>query len=77
MHYLFLHLSLLPGGYYTENLLNQPGFRILVLNSNLYYDQNKLTQNTEDPAQQFNWADQVLTEAANKNEKVTKINTET
>ncbi|XP_020365048.1 acid sphingomyelinase-like phosphodiesterase 3b [Oncorhynchus kisutch] len=58
------------GGYYTENLLNRPGYRVVVLNTNLYYDQNKVTENIDDPAGQFNWADQVLTEAANNKEKV-------
>ncbi|KAM9353648.1 acid sphingomyelinase-like phosphodiesterase 3b [Symphorus nematophorus] len=58
------------GGYYTEKLLNRTGFRMLVLNTNLYYDQNKLTQNMDDPAGQFSWADQVLTEAAHNKEKV-------
>lgn len=57
------------GGYYTENLLNQTGFRMLVLNTNLYYDQNTLTPDMDDPAGQFNWANQVLTEAANNKEK--------
>ncbi|KAG8009909.1 Acid sphingomyelinase-like phosphodiesterase 3b [Nibea albiflora] len=57
------------GGYYTEKLLNRTGFRMMVLNTNLYYDQNKLTQDMDDPAGQFSWADQVLKEAANNNEK--------
>ncbi|XP_070691484.1 acid sphingomyelinase-like phosphodiesterase 3b [Pempheris klunzingeri] len=58
------------GGYYTEKLLNRTGFRMLVLNTNLYYDHNKLTQDMDDPAGQFSWADRVLTEAAKNNEKV-------
>ncbi|XP_028280749.1 acid sphingomyelinase-like phosphodiesterase 3b [Parambassis ranga] len=58
------------GGYYTEKLLNQTGFRMLVLNTNLYYDQNKVTENDDDPAKQFSWVDRVLTEAANNKEKV-------
>ncbi|CAK6959049.1 acid sphingomyelinase-like phosphodiesterase 3b [Scomber scombrus] len=58
------------GGYYTEKLLNRTGFRMLVLNTNLYYDQNKQTQDIDDPAGQFSWADQILTEAANNKEKV-------
>ncbi|XP_038566839.1 acid sphingomyelinase-like phosphodiesterase 3b [Micropterus salmoides] len=58
------------GGYYTEKLLNRTGFRMLVLNTNLYYDQNKLTQDIDDPAGQFSWADRVLTEAGNNKEKV-------
>lgn len=51
--------------------MNQTGFRILVLNTNLYYDQNKLTQNMEDPADQYRWSDEVLTKAANDKEKAT------
>ncbi|XP_039973142.1 acid sphingomyelinase-like phosphodiesterase 3b isoform X2 [Xiphias gladius] len=58
------------GGYYTEKLLSRTGFRMLVLNTNLYYDQNKLTQGMDDPAGQFSWADHVLTEAANNKERV-------
>ncbi|XP_044215840.1 acid sphingomyelinase-like phosphodiesterase 3b [Thunnus albacares] len=58
------------GGYYTEKLLNRTGFRMLVLNTNFYYDQNKLTKDMDDPASQFSWADEVLTKAANNKEKV-------
>ncbi|KAJ8290201.1 hypothetical protein GJAV_G00009870 [Gymnothorax javanicus] len=58
------------GGYYTEKLLNRTGYRVLVLNTNLYYDQNRKTEKMEDPAGQFNWADEVLTSAARNNEKV-------
>ncbi|KAM9723193.1 acid sphingomyelinase-like phosphodiesterase 3b [Menidia menidia] len=58
------------GGYYTERLLNRAGLRMLVLNTNLYYDQNKETKNSDDPAGQFSWLDRILTEAANNKEKV-------
>ncbi|XP_028985478.1 acid sphingomyelinase-like phosphodiesterase 3b [Betta splendens] len=58
------------GGYYTERLLNRTGYRALILNTNLYYDQNRLNLDISDPAGQFSWADRVLTEAANNNEKV-------
>lgn len=68
IHFLQCSASCL-GGYYTEKLLNQTGFRMLVLNTNLYYDQNKQTQDLDDPAGQFSWADQVLTDAANNKEK--------
>lgn len=61
------------GGYYTEKLLGRPGFRMLVLNTNLYYDQNKLITNMDDPAGQFSWADQVLTEATNNKEKAKRL----
>lgn len=43
---------------------------MLVLNTNLYYDQNQQTTNMEDPADQLSWADQVLSEAAINKEKV-------
>ncbi|XP_008320927.1 acid sphingomyelinase-like phosphodiesterase 3b [Cynoglossus semilaevis] len=62
--------SFRKGGFYTERLLNRGGFRILVLNTNLYYDQNQVVTDAEDPAGQFSWADGVLTEAAQKKEKV-------
>ncbi|XP_029102205.1 acid sphingomyelinase-like phosphodiesterase 3b isoform X3 [Scleropages formosus] len=58
-----------PSGYYSEQLLNKTGYRVLVLNTNLYYDQNKLTENVADPAGQFEWMDNILTRAAQKNEK--------
>ncbi|KAM6910522.1 acid sphingomyelinase-like phosphodiesterase 3b [Xenentodon cancila] len=58
------------GGYYTEKLLNRTGFRMLVLNTNLYYDQNKVTQDMADPADQFIWIDRILAEAATNKEKV-------
>lgn len=61
------------GGFYTEKLLNRTGHRVLVLNTNLYYDQNKVTQGVEDPAGQFSWADKVLTEAAKNKEKVAQL----
>lgn len=59
----------LPGGYFSEKLLNRTGFRMLVLNTNLYYNQNKVTSPLDDPAGQFAWADQVLKEAAVNKEK--------
>ncbi|XP_053288213.1 acid sphingomyelinase-like phosphodiesterase 3b isoform X1 [Pleuronectes platessa] len=58
------------GGFYTEKLLSRTGFRMLVLNTNLYYDQNRETLGMDDPAGQLQWADRVLTEAANNKEKV-------
>ncbi|KAL6109768.1 smpdl3b [Pungitius sinensis] len=58
------------GGYFSEKLLNRTGFRMLVLNTNLYYKQNQVTLPLDDPAGQFAWADQVLKEAAINKEKV-------
>ncbi|XP_006631446.3 acid sphingomyelinase-like phosphodiesterase 3b [Lepisosteus oculatus] len=58
------------GGYYTEKLLNRTGQRVIILNTNLYYDQNTQTAELEDPAGQFKWMDNVLTKAAVDQEKV-------
>lgn len=68
-----LQIYVFTGGYYTEKLLNRNGYRMLVLNTNLYYDQNQVTHNMDDPADQFNWADQILTEAAAIKEKANPI----
>lgn len=67
---MLVHFLPFTGGYYTEKLLNQTGFRVVVLNTNLYYDQNSLTENIKDPADQFSWAENVLEDAAKNNEKV-------
>uniref|UniRef100_A0A8D3D0Z2 Sphingomyelin phosphodiesterase acid like 3B n=1 Tax=Scophthalmus maximus TaxID=52904 RepID=A0A8D3D0Z2_SCOMX len=53
-----------PRGYYTEKLLSRTGFRMLVLNTNLYSDHNNLTVGMDDPAGQFLWADRVSTSSA-------------
>lgn len=63
-------LSACTGGYYTEELVSRKGFRMLVLNTNLYYDQNQQTANMEDPADQLSWVDEVLSQAAINREKV-------
>ncbi|XP_023676996.2 acid sphingomyelinase-like phosphodiesterase 3b isoform X1 [Paramormyrops kingsleyae] len=63
-------LTFNKGGFYTEELLKKSGYRVLILNTNLYYDQNKVTENILDPGGQFEWMDAVLTSAASKNEKV-------
>ncbi|MGH0153486.1 UNVERIFIED_CONTAM: hypothetical protein FKN15_058351 [Acipenser sinensis] len=57
------------GAYYTERLLNKSGQRVIVLNTNLYYNQNKLTMDLPDPADQFKWLEQELTSAAASKEK--------
>lgn len=42
---------------------------MVVLNTNLYYDQNEVTKDMDDPAEQFSWLDRILTEAATNKEK--------
>ncbi|XP_041096408.1 acid sphingomyelinase-like phosphodiesterase 3b [Polyodon spathula] len=58
------------GAYYTERLLNKTGQRMIVLNTNLYYNNNNLTVDLQDPADQFKWLEEVLTSAAASKEKV-------
>ncbi|KAL4234305.1 Acid sphingomyelinase-like phosphodiesterase 3b [Mactra antiquata] len=59
--------TFLKGGYYT--VLARPGLRIIAMNSNLYYTKDLQSQNFDDPADQFSWLDNVLTEAKRNNEK--------
>jgi sphingomyelin phosphodiesterase acid-like 3 len=59
------------GGYYSQ--LIEPGLRILVLNTNLYYNvkrQYPYTMNMSDPANQFMWMESVLNSSRANNEKV-------
>lgn len=73
VYHAFSAILLCTGGYYTEKLLNRTGYRALILNTNLYYDQNKVNLELDDPAGQFSWADQVLTEAAKNKEKAKNL----
>lgn len=56
------------GGFYT--VLIKPGLRLVSLNTVYYYTNDKLTGNISDPAGQFAWLDDVLTNASRINEKV-------
>uniref|UniRef100_A0A8C3WBW3 Sphingomyelin phosphodiesterase acid like 3B n=1 Tax=Catagonus wagneri TaxID=51154 RepID=A0A8C3WBW3_9CETA len=60
-----------PGAFYSEKLpgLSEAG-RIVVLNTNLYYSKNEQTANTIDPSQQFQWLDDVLSNASRAGEMV-------
>uniref|UniRef100_A0A8C3WKI7 Acid sphingomyelinase-like phosphodiesterase n=1 Tax=Catagonus wagneri TaxID=51154 RepID=A0A8C3WKI7_9CETA len=59
------------GAFYSEKLpgLSEAG-RIVVLNTNLYYSKNEQTANTIDPSQQFQWLDDVLSNASRAGEMV-------
>ena len=50
------------GGYY--NLPINAKLRLIGLNTNLYYKNNKLTVNMPDPGNQMQWLDDVLTDLA-------------
>lgn len=56
------------GGYYTTAI--HRGLRVIGLNTNLYYSQDKLTSKAEDPAGQFQWLTATLTAAKTAKEKV-------
>ncbi|XP_060639955.2 acid sphingomyelinase-like phosphodiesterase 3b [Anolis sagrei] len=59
------------GAFYSQLLSSsRPARRMVVLNTNLYYDNNKQTINLEDPGGQFKWLEETLTSAADAGEKV-------
>ncbi|NXJ85061.1 ASM3B phosphodiesterase, partial [Trogon melanurus] len=59
------------GAFYSEKLPS-PGTRgrVVVLNTNLYYDQNEETAGEEDPGGQFQWLEETLTNASRADEMV-------
>ncbi|KAM3933426.1 acid sphingomyelinase-like phosphodiesterase 3b [Leptodactylus fuscus] len=63
--------TFLKGAFYSEQLVNIENVgRIVVLNTNLYYDSNSITANMEDPGDQFQWLESQLSDASQKGEKV-------
>lgn len=57
------------GAFYSEKLPGTTG-RIVVLNTNLYYTSNEQTASMADPAQQFQWLEDVLSNASRAGEMV-------
>lgn len=57
------------GAFYSEKLPGPTG-RIMVLNTNLYYSSNEQTAHMADPGQQFQWLEDVLTNASGAGEMV-------
>ncbi|NXJ92853.1 ASM3B phosphodiesterase, partial [Corythaixoides concolor] len=59
------------GAFYSEKLPSpSTRGRMVVLNTNLYYDQNNETADEEDPGGQFQWLEETLTNASRANETV-------
>uniref|UniRef100_A0A2K5Q8F0 Acid sphingomyelinase-like phosphodiesterase 3b n=1 Tax=Cebus imitator TaxID=2715852 RepID=A0A2K5Q8F0_CEBIM len=59
------------GAFYSEKLPGPSGSgRIVVLNTNLYYTSNALTADMADPGQQFQWLEDVLTNASKAGDMV-------
>ncbi len=67
---IHLFSNTLAGGYYSLPITAATKLDAVVLNTNLYYDSNKEVNGTGDPAQQFEWLDQLLTEKAAQGRKV-------
>ncbi|OCT92068.1 acid sphingomyelinase-like phosphodiesterase 3b isoform X1 [Xenopus laevis] len=64
-------ISFQKGAYYSEELKDVGAAgRMIVLNTNLYYDSNSLTANMKDPGDQFQWLEEQLNNAYLKGEKV-------
>ncbi|XP_038613908.1 acid sphingomyelinase-like phosphodiesterase 3b [Tachyglossus aculeatus] len=63
--------SFRAGAFYSERLTG-PGAagRMVVLNTNLYYNKNQQTEGLGDPGDQFRWLDELLTNASRRGEKV-------
>ncbi|KFR02456.1 Acid sphingomyelinase-like phosphodiesterase 3b, partial [Opisthocomus hoazin] len=57
------------GAFYRQKLPSTSG-RMVVLNTNLYYDQNAETAGEEDPGGQFQWLEETLTNASRADEMV-------
>lgn len=62
---------MLIGGYYSSQISEK--IKLLGLNTNIYYDQDKLTKDLPDPADQFNWMEEHLKASRRNNEKVILI----
>ncbi|OXB61865.1 hypothetical protein ASZ78_004571 [Callipepla squamata] len=59
------------GAFYSEKLpSSDTRGRVIVLNTNLYYDQNEQTAGEEDPGGQFQWLEETLTNASKAQEMV-------
>ncbi|XP_032084316.1 acid sphingomyelinase-like phosphodiesterase 3b [Thamnophis elegans] len=59
------------GAFYTQLLPGVgPKRRIIVLNTNLYYDRNNRSMSLEDPGNQFRWLETLLAKASETGEKV-------
>ncbi|WAR24741.1 LOW QUALITY PROTEIN: ASM3B-like protein [Mya arenaria] len=56
------------GGYYSATISEK--LRLIGLNTNLYYDQDRLTKDLPDPAQQIDFLDKQLQEARKHNNMV-------
>ena len=58
------------GAFYTRPMPELgPGVRAVIVNTNLYYTQNGETSGVPDPASQFVWLSETLSQARHNGEK--------
>ena len=50
--------------------LRKPGFKMIVVNTNIYYRNDEVTKGDEDPGGQFMWLEGKLQQARDTGEKV-------
>ncbi|TEA36206.1 hypothetical protein DBR06_SOUSAS7510051 [Sousa chinensis] len=62
--------TLRKGGFYSQKVSTNLNFRIISLNTNLYYGPNIVTLNKTDPANQFEWLENTLNISQQNKEKV-------
>ncbi|KAL8220248.1 UNVERIFIED_CONTAM: Acid sphingomyelinase-like phosphodiesterase 3b [Gekko kuhli] len=64
-------LTFKEGAFYSEKLPGSgPARRMVVLNTNLYYENNNRTISSEDPGGQFQWLEETLANASKAGEKI-------
>lgn len=61
------------GGFYSQKVSTNLNFRIISLNTNLYYGPNIVTLNKTDPANQFEWLENTLNISQQNKEKVDAV----
>ncbi|XP_004674158.1 PREDICTED: acid sphingomyelinase-like phosphodiesterase 3a [Condylura cristata] len=62
--------TLRKGGFYSQKVNPNLNLRIISLNTNLYYSPNIVTLNKTDPANQFEWLENILNISQQNKEKV-------
>ena len=61
------------GAYYTRVIPGKSKLRILMVNTNLYSEDNDVVKGVEDPGGQFAWMRSVLDNARTEGEKVRSL----
>ena len=65
-----MRVFLFTGGFYSSQLSANPSIKLVSLNTNLWYTNNKVVDGTGDPSDQFAWFEHELFTAERTNSKV-------